>query len=61
MLTAPIMAIGIYVPFSPLGNAVGLVPLPMSYFPWLVTTLLSCCVLTQLVKAWDIRHFGRWP
>ena len=46
MLTAPIMAIGIYVPFSPLGNAVGLVPLPMSYPPWLVTTLLSYRVLT---------------
>jgi P-type Mg2+ transporter len=60
MLTAPIMAIGIYVPFSPLGNAVGLVPLPMSYFPWLVTTLLGYCVLTQLVKVWSIRQFSMW-
>src|SRR6266487_2434142 len=33
LLTATIMAIGICVLFSPLGTAVGLVPLPMSYFP----------------------------
>jgi hypothetical protein len=34
------------IPFSPLGTAVGLVPLPLSYFPGLVATLLSSCVLT---------------
>jgi Mg2+-importing ATPase len=32
----------------------------MSYFPWLVATLLSYCVLTQLVKVWYIRHFSMW-
>ena len=46
--------------FSPLGSAVGIGPLPMSYFPWLVATLLSYCVLTQLVKVWYIRHFSMW-
>ena len=50
LLTATIMAIGRYVPFSPWGSAVCLVPLPMSYFPWHVATLLSYCVPTQLVK-----------
>jgi P-type Mg2+ transporter len=55
MLTAPIMASGTCVPLSPLGTAVGLVSLPLSYVPWLVATLLSYCVLTQLVKVWYIR------
>ncbi|PHE51998.1 ATPase, partial [Bacillus pseudomycoides] len=41
LLTACIMAIGIYIPFSPLGAAVGLQALPLSYFPWLVGILLS--------------------
>jgi P-type Mg2+ transporter len=59
-LTATIMAIGICIPFSPLGTAVGLVPLPMSSFPGLVATLLSYCVLTQLVKVWYIRQFSMW-
>jgi P-type Mg2+ transporter len=60
LLTASIMAIGIYLPFSSLGEHLGLVPLPMSYFPWLVGILLSYCILTQLMKRLYIRRFGQW-
>ncbi len=60
LLTTCIMVIGIYLPFSPLGEHVGMVPLPMSYFPWLAGILLSYCVLTQLVKRLYIRRFGQW-
>lgn len=60
LLTASIMAIGIYLPFSPLGEHVGMVPLPPSYFPWLVGILLSYCLLTQLMKRFYIRRFGQW-
>jgi Mg2+-importing ATPase len=60
LLTTCIMAIGIYLPFSPLGEHVGMLPLPMSYFPWLAGILLSYCVLTQLVKHLYIRRFGQW-
>ncbi len=60
LLTASIMVIGIYLPFSPLGEHVGMVPLPMSYFPWLAGILLSYCVLTQLVKTLYIRRFVQW-
>jgi len=60
LLTASIMAIGIYLPFSPLGAHVGMVPLPESYFPWLVGILLSYCLLTQLVKGWYIRRYHVW-
>jgi Mg2+-importing ATPase len=60
LLTASIMAIGIYLPFSSLGAHLGLVPLPLSYFGWLAGILLSYCVLTQLVKTLYIRRFGQW-
>lgn len=60
VLTIIIMAIGVALPFSPIGAAVGLVPLPLSYFPWLVATLISYCLLTQIVKVWYIRRFGIW-
>jgi Mg2+-importing ATPase len=60
LLTLTIMAVGIYLPFSPLGASIGLVPLPLSFFPWLVATLLAYCVLTQLVKGWYVRKFGTW-
>jgi len=60
LLTGAIMVAGIYVPFSPLGHYLGLVPLPTSYFGWLVGFLLGYCVLTQVVKRWYIRRFGDW-
>ena len=59
-LTALVMATGIAIPFTTLGAAVGLRPLPLAYFPWLGGILLSYCVLTQLVKSWYIRRFGAW-
>ncbi|MFJ8351370.1 magnesium-translocating P-type ATPase [Streptomyces sp. NPDC094153] len=60
VMTAAVMAFGIALPFTPLGASIGLQPLPMSYFPWLIGTLLAYCVLTQLVKTWFIRRFDSW-
>src|SRR6266487_4473614 len=60
LLTLLIMAIGIAIPFSPVGRSIGLVPLPWEYFPWLAATLFSYCLLTQAVKGWYIRHYGAW-
>jgi Mg2+-importing ATPase len=60
LLTLAVMAVGVAIPFSPIGAAVGMVPLPGSYFPWLAATLLSYCALMQLVKSWYIRRFGTW-
>jgi Mg2+-importing ATPase len=55
-----VMAVGIAGPFSPLGAAVGPVPLPWNYFPWLAATLLSYFILTQLAKLRYIRRFAIW-
>jgi Mg2+-importing ATPase len=60
LLTASIMAFGIYLPFSPLGAHLGMVPLPFAYFGWLAAILLSYCLLTQLVKVAYVRRFGQW-
>jgi P-type Mg2+ transporter len=60
LVTAAVMAIGIFFPFSPLGASVGMQPLPLSYFAWLFVTLLSYCVLTQVIKTIYIRRFGKW-
>jgi Mg2+-importing ATPase len=59
-LTAAIAAVGLYVPFSPLGAKLGMTALPLAYFGWLALTLLSYGVLTQLVKHLYIRRYGRW-
>ncbi|OCG17375.1 magnesium-translocating P-type ATPase [Gilliamella sp. wkB292] len=60
VMTLFIMAIGIYIPFSPLGGLIGLEPLPWTYFPWLIATLLSYCCVAQLMKRIYIKRFGQW-
>ena len=53
--SAVIMAIGIWLPFSPVASALDFVPVPGLYWPIVVAILLSYIVLTQLVKMWLIR------
>ncbi|WEK51535.1 MAG: magnesium-translocating P-type ATPase [Candidatus Kaistia colombiensis] len=60
LMTGLICALGIYIPFSPLGAMIGLQPLPWEYFPWLVATLFAYCVVAQSMKAFYIRRFGQW-
>jgi Mg2+-importing ATPase len=59
-LTLCVMAAGLAVPFTPLGAAVGMAPLPLAYFPWLAGTLACYCLLAQVVKRWYVRRFGTW-
>ncbi|MGP9434495.1 magnesium-translocating P-type ATPase [Ewingella sp. AOP8-B2-18] len=60
LMTGMVMAIGIYVPFSPLGPLVGLQALPWQYFPWLAGTLLAYCCVAQGMKTIYIRRFKQW-
>jgi Mg2+-importing ATPase len=58
LVTLTIMAVGISIPFSPIGQGLGFVPLPASYFLWLALILSSYCTLTQLVKTWFVKKYG---
>lgn len=60
LMTLSIMAVGICIPFTPFGSSIGLTPLPLFYFPWLVGILFAYCVLTQWLKTLYIRVFKRW-
>lgn len=60
LTTFAIMALGIAIPFTPPGAMVGLVPLPLAYFPWLVATLFGYCLFAQGMKTFYIRRFGQW-
>ena len=51
-----IMAVGIGIPFSPLGPYLGFSRLPLLYWPLLAATLLCYVLLTQVVKMWLLRH-----
>jgi P-type Mg2+ transporter len=57
--TFAIMAVGIWLPFSPLARFLGFTPLPAAYFLWLAGFLVTYGVLTHLVKTWFARRFGK--
>ena len=59
-LTTAIMAIAIFLPFSPLAPAFKLEPMPFMFFPWLLAILVAYCFLTQFIKNWFINKFHQW-
>jgi Mg2+-importing ATPase len=58
--TAAVMAIGVWLPFSPMAPAIHLQPLPGGFFVYLPLVLLAYCALTQLVKVLYLRRFQSW-
>jgi P-type Mg2+ transporter len=58
LATLIVMAMGIAIPFTPVGAALRFQPLPGAYFLWLGGTLISYAVLTQIVKTWFARKWG---
>ena len=58
MMTVFIMAIGVYLPFSPFAHSLGFVKLPGQYWIILECILLCYVALTQLVKMWYAKKFG---
>jgi P-type Mg2+ transporter len=56
--TLSIMALGAWLPYSPVASSLGLVHLPSLYWPILMVTLLSYMCLTQTIKFWLLRK--RW-
>ncbi len=55
--TLLVMAIGAWLPYSPLAPLLGFVPLPPVYFVWIGLFLVSYSILTHKVKSWFIRRF----
>jgi P-type Mg2+ transporter len=60
LMTGLVMVIGLILPFTAYGTAVGFEAPPASYFPWLLLTLIAYCVVIQFVKVWYIRRFKMW-
>jgi len=55
MTTILIMGIGAILPFSPLAQFLGFVPLPWQFWPFLLATLVCYVALTQIVKVWLLK------
>jgi Mg2+-importing ATPase len=56
--TVIICTIGMMLPFTWAGSALGFVPLPWLYWPLVAAMLVTYAILTHLVKVWFIRKWG---
>ena len=56
MTTMAIMGLGAFLPFSPLAQYLGFVPLPWQFWPLLAVTLICYVGLTQLIKMWMLKR-----
>jgi P-type Mg2+ transporter len=57
-MTLTIMAVGLWLPQSPLANYFKLQALPSAFYLWLLCILLGYCTLTTLMKRLYVRRFG---
>src|SRR5262249_34901241 len=59
MLTGlAIIAFGVWLPYSPMAEALAFAPLPPLYWPLLALTIVCYVLVTQGVKVWLVRK--RW-
>jgi Mg2+-importing ATPase len=58
LCTLIIMAVGSYLPYSPMANFFGFVPLPAIYWLWIGGFVLCYCAITHSVKAWFFNRYG---
>ena len=56
--TIVICLVGIALPFTWVGDALGFTPLPPLYWPLVATLLAGYAVLTHLIKLWFVRRWG---
>jgi Mg2+-importing ATPase len=56
--TVIICTVGMTLPFTWAGSALGFSPLPWRYWPLVASMLVTYAVLTHLVKVWFIRKWG---
>ena len=52
VMSAVIVMIGVGIPFTPVGDYLGFVPLPILYWPLLLVSIAGYVLLTQSVKTW---------
>jgi Mg2+-importing ATPase len=52
------MVIGVWLPYSPFAETLGLVRLPLSYWGWIAAFLFIYSVMTHNVKKWFFKKFG---
>lgn len=58
--TTVVTVLALVVGFSKLAIGIDMLPLPLSFLPWLVLILAGYFVCAQLIKRFYIRRYGEW-
>ncbi|MBF0502881.1 MAG: magnesium-translocating P-type ATPase [Candidatus Riflebacteria bacterium] len=56
--TVLVMIVGAVLPYTPFAHMIGLVPLPWTYWVWIIGFLVTYSMLTHLVKTWFFKKYG---
>jgi Cation transport ATPase len=57
LLTTAIIAVGVAIPFTQVGKYLRMATLPLSYFPWLILTMVCYMTLCQALKMFYIKRY----
>lgn len=57
-ITTIAIAIGTFIPYTAFGAGLGMAPMPLTYFPWLVGMILGYMVLATVMKKIYIKRYG---
>src|SRR2546428_434818 len=58
LTTLIVIGVACALPYSPLAGYLGLVPLPVAFWPWMLLTVIAYSFLTHFVKTRFIRRYG---
>lgn len=52
--------VGVLIPFTWLGNLIGLVPIPFEYLPVIILVPILYCFVAMIAKKFYIKKYGEW-
>jgi Mg2+-importing ATPase len=55
-----LLIIGVALPYTALGKAIGFVALPLHFYYWLTAILFCYILLAQMLKRWYIKKYNSW-
>jgi len=55
-----LLIVGVVLPYTALGKAIGFIPLPLHYYYWLAAILFCYITLAQVLKRWYIKKYNSW-
>ena len=55
-----LLAIGLILPYTGLGKAIGFAQLPLQFYYWLAAMLVGYIALAQTFKVWYIKKYQNW-